>query len=56
VGNVVLKLHEWSVDWACWCSYKYLNSGYVPVCACAFGDTIPAPSLSYGDEADDAAC
>lgn len=27
VGNVVLKLHEWGVDWACWCSYKYLNSG-----------------------------
>ncbi len=27
VGNVVLKLHDWDVDWACWCSYKYLNSG-----------------------------
>lgn len=27
VGNVELKLHEWDVDFACWCSYKYLNSG-----------------------------
>ncbi|CCE65460.1 hypothetical protein TPHA_0L01030 [Tetrapisispora phaffii CBS 4417] len=27
VGNVELKLHEWNVDIAVWCSYKYLNSG-----------------------------
>lgn len=27
VGNKVLHLHEWKVDFACWCSYKYLNSG-----------------------------
>lgn len=26
-GNVILKLHEWHVDFACWCGYKYLNSG-----------------------------
>ena len=26
-GNVPLKLHEWGVDFACWCSYKYMNSG-----------------------------
>jgi len=26
-GNLVLKLHEWDVDFAAWCGYKYLNSG-----------------------------
>tara|TARA_R110002049_G_scaffold2640_1_gene19656 strand:- start:1813 stop:3084 length:1272 start_codon:yes stop_codon:yes gene_type:complete len=27
VGNVELKLHDWGVDFAAWCSYKYMNSG-----------------------------
>ncbi len=26
-GNVLLKLHDWDVDFAAWCSYKYMNSG-----------------------------
>jgi kynureninase len=27
IGNIPLQLHDWNVDFACWCSYKYLNSG-----------------------------
>ena len=27
VGNVPLQLHNWGADFACWCSYKYMNSG-----------------------------
>lgn len=27
IGNIELKLHEWQVDFAAWCTYKYLNSG-----------------------------
>ncbi len=27
IGNIELQLHQWQVDFATWCSYKYLNAG-----------------------------
>jgi kynureninase len=33
-GNIALQLHDWDVDFACWCNYKYLNSGPGAVAAC----------------------
>jgi len=33
-GNIPLRLHDWNVDFACWCSYKYLNAGPGAVAGC----------------------
>jgi kynureninase len=34
IGNTVVRLHDWGVDFAVWCSYKYLNAGPGAVGGC----------------------
>jgi len=34
IGNTLLQLHDWNVDFAVWCSYKYLNAGPGAVGGC----------------------
>jgi kynureninase len=45
VGNVPLDLHGNGVDFACWCTYKYLNSGTGAIGACFVHER-------HGDDAD----
>ncbi|RDA83886.1 hypothetical protein CP532_3371 [Ophiocordyceps camponoti-leonardi (nom. inval.)] len=50
-GNVELRLHDWDVDFACWCTYKYLNAGPGAIAGCfvheRHGFVRPGQSLDY---------
>lgn len=37
-GNLMLQLHDWQVDFAVWCSYKYLNAGPGGIAGCFVHD------------------
>ncbi len=49
-GNVEMKLHDWDVDFACWCNYKYINSGPGALAGCfvheKHGNNLGLPRLA----------
>jgi kynureninase len=61
-GNIHLELHNWNVDFAAWCSYKYMNSGpgnasgllytkctiTIPTCHVLDGGAQQRAAFSYG--------
>ena len=48
-GNVPLSLHDWDADFACWCSYKYLNSGAGGVAGCFVHERHTSNTAPFGD-------
>jgi kynureninase len=57
-GNVPVSLHDWQIDFACWCTYKYLNSGPGAVAGCfvheKHGHNLDLPRLAgwWGNDPD----
>jgi len=55
-GNLLLRLHDWNVDFAVWCTYKYLNSGPGGVSGCfvherhAFAPELPRFAGWWGND------
>lgn len=60
VGNVPLQLHEWGCNFACWCTYKYMNCGPGSIGGCfvherhgkASGSMSPQSTLLNEDDGD----
>ena len=44
-GNLHLKLHDWNVDFAVWCSYKYMNAGPGAIAGCFVHDNHASEEL-----------
>ena len=55
-GNLLLNLHDWNVDFAIWCTYKYMNSGPGGVSGCfvherhAFNPELPRFAGWWGND------
>ncbi|KAF3765211.1 kynureninase [Cryphonectria parasitica EP155] len=52
-GNVDLKLHDWNVDFAMWCTYKYINAGPGSIAGAFVHDRHGKVEWTTGAESED---